>query len=180
MHNPALSENARNEVSSIRLFVTLRNLLHPYRTFEGRLFQPSDHVNYSSSNHVCLKHATMVSKRSKYVTSKQRTKITSNRPKAHQVPVRHINCMATGFPGQDRKGTSTSKKGHQPNVIPKATARYSNTMLLYSIFNRLHSYGRCYSKSEAYRRFGKLKHNGHGHKGLVVNPVVFASRNASQ
>ena len=52
---------------------------------------------------------------------------TSGRPKAHQVPEKHINCMATGFPGK----ASPSKKAHQPNVIPKATARYGNTRPMY-------------------------------------------------
>ena len=41
--------------------------------------------------------------------------------KAHQLRVHRVS----------RKGTSRSEKAHQPNVIPKSTARYGDTRLMH-------------------------------------------------
>ena len=63
--------------------------------------------------------------------------------------------MATGFPVKAHQ----APKRHI-NPIPKATARYGNTRLIYiyiySALKCLQYYGRCYSKSYVYRNFGNL------------------------
>ena len=53
------------------------------------------------------------------------------------------------------KGTSSSKKAHQPNPQGHGPI-WQYQVDIYSALKCLQSYGRCYSKSYVYRNFGNL------------------------